>query len=53
VPLATLKTAGFKWSILGGKRKFCKKKSEGSSATDGVVHCWPHILSNEELTPKG
>jgi len=46
MPLAALKTVGFKWAIFWGK-KFAIKNIEGSLAATGATHCWPHIFSND------
>jgi len=43
IPLAILKTAGFRCAKIGGKN--CQKKNEGSSATARAIHCWPYIFS--------
>jgi len=44
--LAALKTAGFRWAKIGGK-KLAKNKSEDSSVAVGASHYWLHIFSND------
>jgi len=38
MPLVVLKTTGFKWTKIGGKKFVQKTKSEGSSAAAGAAH---------------